>query len=277
MDFDQDFLNKKAKNIRISILKMLNKAGSGHTAGAMGLVDIFAALYFKILKHNPQNPNWQDRDYLILSNGHTVPVWYASLTEAGYFAKKELSSLRKIDSSLQGHPVFKYKKDAKNVPGIENTSGPLAQGVSQAVGLALGLKRDNKSNRVICVMGDGEQQEGQVWEAFMFANKYKLNNLIFVLDRNHIQIDGKTEQVMPLGDIRAKYEAFGLKTFEINGNNFNEIIETFKKVAKNKNSASVIIAHTIPGKGVSFMENNYKWHGKVPNKQELEMGLRELC
>ncbi len=264
-----------SQNIRINILKMLYSSGSGHLAGALGMTDIFVALYFQILKHKPYNPTWNQRDYLLVSNGHIVPVWYATLAEAGYFPQSELFNLRQLGSRLQGHPVKKYLSQ-HNLPGIENTSGPLGQGVSQAVGLALGLKKDNKPNRIICITSDGEQQEGQVWEAYMLAYKYKLNNLTYILDRNNIQIDGFTRQVMPLENLRLKYESFGLNVIEINGHDYNEIINVFESNIGNNANPNMVIVHTTPGKGVSFMENNYKWHGKVPNDQELDIAIKEL-
>ncbi len=263
-------LQKIAKQIRIDILTMLYEAGSGHSAGPLGLADIFTALYFNVLNHDPKNPLWEERDRLCLSCGHVVPVRYAAMARAGYFPLEELKTLRKINSRLQGHPSF------VDMPSLEHSSGPLGQGVSVAVGKALAAKMDNKKHFVFCITSDGEQQEGQVWEAVMFAGKNRLNNLIFILDRNNIQIDGFTEDVMPLEPLRAKYEAFGWFVIEIDGHNFQEIIDACNLAKTVFEKPSLIIAHTVPGKGVSFMENDFTWHGKPPNKEEFAKALEEL-
>ncbi|MDD5043729.1 MAG: transketolase [Patescibacteria group bacterium] len=258
-----------ANDIRQDIIRMTATAGSGHPGGALGLADIFAALYFNILKHNPQKPNWPQRDFLILSNGHVCPVLYSSLARAGYFPVKKLQTLRRLGSPLQGHP------HRGTLPGVENTSGPLGQGLGQAVGLALALKLDKKANKVFVMMSDGEQDCGSIWEAAMAANKYKLKNLIGIVDYNGIQLSGKTKDIMPLGSLRKKYESFGWKVLEIDGHNFEEILGAFAK-AKKMNGPIVIIARTVLGKGVSFMENKYEWHGKAPDKELAAKALKEL-
>ena len=256
--------------IRQDIIKMLFEAGSGHPAGALGMADIFSALYFHILNHNPAKPDWNKRDRLILSNGHICPVLYASMARAGYFPILELRTLRKLGSRLQGHP------HRTALPGLETTSGPLGSGLSQAAGLALVGRMDNAKWRVFCLLSDGEQDAGNTWEGVMLAGKYKLHNLTAVIDRNNIQIDGFTEDIMPLESLRAKYEAFNWQVLEIDGHNMQEIIDSFDKAKAILEKPTVIIAHTIPGKGVSFMENKYEWHGKPPNKEEARLALDEL-
>lgn len=263
-------LEDKANLIRRDIIEMLSQAGSGHSAGALGLADLFAALYFYVLKHDPANPMWDDRDRLVLSNGHTNPVLYATIARAGYFPVEKLATLRKFGSPLQGHP------HRGELPGVETTSGPLGCGLSQACGMALAAKLDQKKHHIVCVMSDGEQNEGNTWEAVMLAVKYKLDNLIAVLDRNKIQIDGNTEDVMPLGDLRIKYEAFGWEVIEIDGNDIDEIVTAFDQAKNVQGKPILILAHTIPGKGVSFMENDFHWHGKAPNAQEAKHALEEL-
>jgi transketolase len=264
-------LNKIANNIRQNVIKMLLKAGSGHSAGPLGMADVFTALYFTVLKHDPHRPNWKERDRVILSNGHICPVWYATLAEAGYFPKRELWTLRRLGSGLQGHP------HRGELPGVENTSGPLGQGMSVAVGLAYGLYHLSKSKaQVYCLASDGEHDEGQTWEAIMFAAKHKLPNLTVIIDRNNIQIDGPTESVMPLDSLREKYEAFNWHVLEIDGHNIAEIIAACGEAKAITEKPVCIITHTIPGKGVDFMENNYLWHGKTPNEQEAEEALRQL-
>lgn len=264
-------LEKKANEIRIDIIKMLEAAGSGHTAGPLDLSDIFAALYFNVLKHDPKNPDWEDRDILILSNGHTVPVRYATMAHAGYFPKEELKTLRKFGSRLQGHP------ERTRLPGMETTSGPLGSGLSQAAGMAHALKMDNIGHRwVYCVTGDGEMNEGNYWEGMMFAAKYKLNNLIVIVDRNNIQIDGNTENIMPLENLRDKWEAFGWHVQEIDGHNMESIIDACSMARAIVERPSVIIAHTIPGKGVPFMEYDYHYHGMMKNDQEAKDALKKL-
>ncbi len=256
--------------IRQSIISMLVEAGSGHSAGPLGMADVFTSLYFNILKHRPSQPNWTERDYLLVSNGHICPVWYATLAEAGYFDKAELLTLRKLGSRLQGHPHF------HSLPGVENTSGPLAQGLSQAAGLALGLKMDGKPNRVYCVMSDGEHQEGQVWEAYLFAGARRLSNLTVLIDRNNIQIDGETEDVLPLQPLKHKLESFNWNVLDIDGHSFDHITSACKQALATRDRPTAVICNTIPGKGVAFMENNYEWHGKPPNREEAKTALQYL-
>lgn len=274
-DASQTELTEIAQTIRRSIIVMLAQAGSGHPGGALGMADIFTALYFAVAHHDPQNPAWDERDYILLSNGHICPVLYATLAEAGYFPFEELFTLRQLGSRLQGHP------HRGSLPGIENTSGPLAQGLSQACGLALSLKRQGKPNHVFCLMSDGEQQEGQVWEAYLFAAKYQLTNLTVIIDRNNIQIDGTTDSVMPLGSLAAKLQAFDWQTQEINGNNFREVLPALQNAKDQQLRAETqkplcIIAHTTPGKGVTFMEGKYQWHGTPPTKEQAEEAVAEL-
>jgi len=264
-------LEKKANEIRQDIIKMLEKAGSGHSAGPLGLADIFTVLYFHTLKHDPKKPDWPERDILVLSNGHCVPVRYAAMAEAGYFPKKELLTLRKLGSRLQGHP------EREKLPGLETTSGPLGSGLSQACGIALALRMDKQQHRwVYVVMSDGEQDEGNIWEAALLASKYRLNNVIAITDRNNIQIDGPTESVMPLEDLKAKWEAFGWHVLEINGNDIDAIIDACSMAKAIVEKPVMIIAHTIPGKGVDFMEYDFHWHGSPPNHEQAVKALKEL-
>jgi len=267
---DTQKLEEKANLIRQDIIKMLLAAGSGHSAGPLGMADIFTALYFHILNHDPANPDWSERDRLILSNGHICPVRYATMAHAGYFPISELKTLRKLGSRLQGHP------HRTSLPGIETTSGPLGSGLSQATGLALAGRIDGAKWRVICLMSDGEQDAGNTWEAVMLAGKNKLHNLTALIDRNNIQIDGFTENIMPLENLRAKYEAFNWHVLEIDGHNFEQIIAAFGEAKAIFEKPTVIIAHNIPGKGVDFMENKFEWHGKPPNKEEAKLALDEL-
>jgi len=260
-----------ANNIRIDIIKMLERAGSGHSAGPMDLADIFTALYFDILKHDPKKPDWDQRDILLLSNGHCVPVLYATMAQAGYFEREELMTLRKFGSRLQGHP------ERNRLPGLENTSGPLGCGLSQAAGMALAMRMNHQLHRYIyVVMGDGEQNEGNVWEAAMLVSKYKLNNVIAITDRNNIQIDGPTELVMPLEDLRAKWEAFGWHVIEIDGNNIEAFIDATAMARAIVEKPVMIIAHTVAGKGVDFMEYDFHWHGTAPNVEQAKLALHEL-
>lgn len=265
-------LEKKATDIRKDVITMLEHAGSGHSAGPLGLADIFSALYFNILSIKPDEPDWSDRDVFFLSNGHCVPVQYAAMAERGYFDKDELKTLRKFGSRLQGHP------ERERLPGLENTSGPLGSGVSQAAGYAYTMKHiDDIAHRwVYFVTGDGELDEGNIWEAAMFAGKYKLNNLIGFIDRNNIQIDGSTEDVMPLEDLRGKWESFGWHVQEIDGHNIESIIDAASMARAITNKPSIVIAHTIPGKGVDFMEYDYHWHGIAPNSDQAKDALKKL-
>jgi transketolase len=264
-------LEKKANQIRQDIIKMLEHAGSGHSAGPLGLADIFTALYFEVLKHDPKKPDWEQRDILLLSNGHCVPVRYAAMAHAGYFDIKELMTLRKLGSRLQGHP------ERTRLPGMETTSGPLGSGLSQACGMALAMRMDKDLHRwVYVVMGDGELDEGNVWEAAMLAGKYRLNNIIGIVDRNNIQIDGPTEVVMPLEDLKAKWESFGWHSIEIDGNNIEAFIDACAMARAVVEKPVVIIAHTVPGKGVDFMEYDFHWHGSPPNHEEAKKALHDL-
>lgn len=264
-------LELKANSIRLEIIKMLEKAGSGHSAGPLGMADIFAAMYFDILRHDPKNPDWDERDILLLSNGHCVPVRYAAMAEAGYFSKHELSTLRKFGSRLQGHP------ERVKLPGLENTSGPLGCGLSQAIGMALAMRLNGQHHRwVYTVMGDGELNEGNIWEAAMLAPKYKLNNIIGIIDRNNIQIDGPTEVVLPLEDLKAKWESFGWHVMEIDGNNIESVIDACAMARSIVEKPIIIIAYTIPGKGVDFMEYDFHWHGMPPNHEQAIVALKEL-
>ncbi len=265
-------LKQKANELREDVIKMLESAGSGHTAGSLGLAEILAALYFNIMNYDPKNPNWEDRDVFFLSNGHTVPIQYAAMAEAGYFDKDELMTLRKLGTRLQGHP------ERTRLPGIENTSGPLGSGLSQAAGYAYALQylNDSKHRFVYVMMGDGELDEGNIWEAAMFAGKYKLSQLIAFVDRNNIQIDGSTEDVMPLENLHGKWESFGWHVLEIDGHNIESIIGAVDTAKAVTNMPTVIIAHTIPGKGVDFMEYDYKWHGVAPNNEQAKKALEKL-
>jgi transketolase len=266
-------LEIKANEIRQSIISMLLEAGSGHTAGPLGMADVFAALYFELLRHDPKNPAWEERDRLVLSNGHICPVLYATLAHAGYFPVEELQTLRKFGSRLQGHPHREY------LPLLENSSGPLGSGLSQAVGMAIADRMDQgvSSNKyVYCLMSDGEHDEGNTWEGIMLAGKEKLRNLIAIVDRNNIQIDGYTEAVMPLGDLGAKWAAFNWHVQEVDGHNISAIIDAVHTAKTVFEQPSVIIARTIPGKGVREFERKFEWHGKPPNKDEAKMALDEL-
>ena len=269
-DDEVKMIEGKAEAIRETILSMLVAAGSGHTAGPLGMADIFAAFYFHILKHDAKDPLWEERDRLMLSNGHIVPVQYATMAHAGYFPIEECLTLRKFGSRLQGHP------ERERLPGLETTAGPLGEGLSQACGMAYGLRMDGKRTRVYCLMSDGEQQEGNTWEAVMFAGKYKLSNLTAVIDRNNIQIDGMTEDVMPLESLRAKYEAFNWHVLEVNGHNIEEFCDAVDTAKAIFEKPTVIIAHTIPGKGIPEIEFDYRWHGKPPSKEEAERFMKAL-
>ena len=265
-----EFLEEMANTLREDVIEMLLEAGSGHSAGPLGMADIFSALYFHVLNHDPKDPDWADRDRLILSNGHICPIRYAAMARAGYFPIEELLTLRKINSRLQGHP------HRKALPGVETTSGPLGSGLSQSIGVALAGKLDSKKYRVFCAMSDGELEEGDTWEAFMFAGKNKLSNLTAIIDRNNIQIDGNTEDVMSLEPLKEKFESFKWHVIEIDGHNIEQFIDATNEAKAIHEKPTVIIAHTIPGKGVSFMENDYTWHGKPPTKEEAAKALNEL-
>jgi len=269
-DYSLQNLNDTALTVRESIITMLLEAKSGHSAGSLGMADVFTALYFVIIKHDPANPTWAERDRVMLSNGHICPVLYATLAEAGYFSKAELRTLRQIDSRLQGHPHL------GTLPGVENTSGPLGQGLSQACGVAHALKMDNHDNRVYCLTSDAEHQEGQTWEAYQYAAKYMLDNLTVFVDRNNIQIEGETEDVMPLEPFKDKLQAFGWHVQEIDGNDMDSIIRSIHQAQQIQKKPSVIICNTIPGKGVEFMEGDFRWHGQPPNKDQAKEALKDL-
>lgn len=258
-----------AKELRRDVIKMLTQAGSGHTGGSLGMADVMATLYFEVAKLDPQNPDWPKRDRILLSNGHICPILYATLARRGFFPVEELKSLRQLGSRLQGHPHY------GELPGVENTSGPLGQGISQAVGMALAGRMYKNDYRVFCLMSDGELDEGQCWEAFLLASKEKLDNLTMIIDRNNIQLSGKTEQILPLEPLKEKLASFGLDVVEIDGHNFKEIIAALVD-GRVGDKPRAIIAKTIMGKGVSFMENDFHWHGKAPTAAEAEKALLEL-
>jgi transketolase len=259
-----------ANRLRTDVIEMVSRAGSGHIAGPLDMADIFAAMYFHILRHDPKRPDWPNRDRLVLSNGHICPVQYATLAHAGYFPVEELKTLRRIGTRLQGHP------HRGTVPGIETTSGPLGSGISQAIGMALAAQLDGKKWRTYCLTSDGEHEEGNTWEAVMFAGKNRLSNLTVIIDRNNIQIDGFTEDIMPLEPLREKYESFNWHVLEIDGHNFEEIVAAVAEAQAIHEMPTVIIAHTIPGKGVDFMENDYLWHSKPFKPGEAKQALHEL-
>lgn len=263
-------LERTAEKVRETIIRMLVAAGSGHTAGPLGLADIFTALYFHVLVHDPEHPDWDGRDRLFLSNGHTAPVRYAAMAHAGYFPIAECDTLRKFGSRLQGHP------ERVRLPGLESTSGPLGEGLSQAAGMAYALRMDGKKNRVYCVMSDGEQEEGNIWEAALFAGKYRLANLTAIMDRNNIQIDGMTEDVMPLEPLADKYRAFNWHVIEVSGHDFAALISAIEEAKEISEKPTLILAHTIPGKGVPDIEYDYTWHGKPPTAEEAKKFLKEL-
>ena len=263
-------LELKANEARELLIEMLVEAGSGHTAGPLGMADIFTAMYFHVLKHDPKNPNWDERDWLILSNGHITPIRYVVMAMAGYFPVEELKTLRKLGTRLQGHP------ERERLPGVETTSGPLGSGLGQAAGVAYAMRMDGKPNRVYCFMSDAEHDAGNIWESAMFAGKYKLHNLTGVIDRNNIQINGMTEDIMPLESLRAKYEAFNWHVLEVDGHNIEQFVDAVEEAKAIFEKPTVIIAHTIPGKGVKEIEFDYKWHGKPPKPEEAKKFLNEL-
>lgn len=259
-------LEEKAKQVRISIIEMLAEAKSGHTAGPLGMADIFTALYFNILKHDPKNPSWPLRDRLVLSNGHICPVLYASMAHAGYFPVEELKTLRKFGSRLQGHPHREY------LPMLETSSGPLGSGLSQAVGMAIADRIDNGKMTprfIYALLSDGEHDEGQIWEAGLLAGKEKLGNLIAIIDRNNIQIDGYTEDIMPLAPLYDKWKSFGWHVQEIDGHDMRAVVGAVREAQAVFDKPSMIIAHTIPGRGVSFMEKRFEWHGTPPGLSDI--------
>ena len=263
-------LEEKAIKIRELIIEALVEAGSGHTAGPLGMADIFTALYFHVLNHDPKNPEWPERDRLFLSNGHICPVRYATMALAGYFPVKELKTLRKYGSRLQGHP------ERERLPGVETTSGPLGSGLGQAAGYAYAARMDKKQFRVYCIMSDGEQEAGNTWESAMFAGKYKLSNLTAIIDRNNIQIDGMTEDIMPLEPLKAKYEAFNWHVLEVDGHNIKEFVNAVQLAKTISEKPTAIIAHTIPGKGVPDIKGDYLWHGIPPKPDEAKHFLNDI-
>ena len=268
---DLEKLGLLARAIRQSVVRSLAEAGSGHLGGSLGSADIFTALYFSVIRHTPDEPLWPGRDRFILSIGHIAPVLYATLAEAGYFRKEELLSLRKLGSRLQGHPGRDHQ-----LPGLEISAGSLGQGLSVSVGMALALKMDRLDNRVYCLCGDGELQEGSVWEAAMSAAHHKLNNLTVIIDRNSLQIDGSTEKVMALEPLKKKWEAFGWQALECDGHDFRSLLPAFNKARMELLHPSVIIAKTVMGKGIASIEGDYRWHGKAPTKEQAVAFLREL-
>jgi len=267
---DLDFLKKKAKTLRVEILKMLTEAGSGHTGGSLSSADIVAALYFYKMRHSPQAPKWRERDRFILSKGHAAPVLYAALALSGYFEKPLLKTLRKLGSPLQGHPC------SKKLPGVEISTGSLGQGLSIANGIALGLKLDNLPSRVYCLIGDGESQEGQIWEAAMTAAHYRLDNLCAIIDNNGLQIDGRCSDVMGIEPIVQKWEAFGWYVIDIDGHNMGSIVDAFDEAESVKGKPTMVVARTVKGKGVCFFEGKVEYHGLAPTQDELQSALKEL-
>jgi transketolase len=270
LDANLPEIQNTAREARRWIVKMIHEAGSGHPGGSLSAVDILTALYFRVMRHDPGNPLWEDRDRLVLSKGHSAPALYSTLALSGYFEKEELLTLRKLGSRLQGHP-------SKNkTPGIDMSTGSLGQGLSIAIGMALGARLDRKDYRVYCILGDGESQEGQLWEAAMAASHYKVDNLCAILDRNQLQIDGPTEKIMSLEPLFPKFKAFGWHVIEVNGHDLKELLRAFHEAETYKGKPTIIIANTIKGKGISFMEGSLKFHGKAPSKEELEQALEEL-
>lgn len=267
---DVTHLESIARSVRIKIVKMLHQAGSGHTGGSLSATDIAVAIYFSKMRFDPQNPSWEERDRFILSKGHAAPLQYAIMAEAGYFPSETLDDLRTTESPLQGHPC------CKRLPGIEVSTGSLGQGLSVANGIALGLRLDKKTARVYCIMGDGEIQEGQIWEAAMTAAHYNVDNLCAVVDNNGLQIDGPVEEVMKISPICDKWTAFGWHAIEVDGHRMNDILKALDEAEGIKGKPSVIIAHTVKGKGVSLFENKVEYHGVAPSAEELERALEQL-
>jgi transketolase len=262
-------LEEKAKQVRRLIIQMLAEAGSGHPGGSLSATDLITVLYFSVLQHNPKDPHWPERDRFHMSKGHCCPLWYAVLAESGYFPKEKLLTLRKLGSMLQGHPD-------RRTPGVDVASGSLGQGLSVALGMSLAAKIDKRNYRVYVLMGDGETQEGNIWEAAMASSHYKCDNLCAMLDYNGFQIDGKIKDIMNLEPVVAKWQAFGWHTIEIDGHNMKEILSAYQEAKETKGRPSIIVAHTIKGKGVSFMENVVDFHGRAPTKEEAEKALKEL-
>ncbi len=269
-------LHKIAYQVRQDVLRMTVLSESGHLAGSFSGSETMVALYFAdILRHDPKRPNWEKRDFFILSKGHVCPTLYSVLARKGFFEVQELDEYAKLGSRLQGHPHFAFGSK-HNLPGIENTSGSLGQGISQAAGIAIGLKMDGKKNHVFCLMSDGEQQEGQVWEAYTFINHHNLDNFVGLIDCNKIQISGKIKNVLPIRDLKLKLLAFGFRVFEADGHDFADLIKKLKLAKSHERKATVVLLNTIAGKGVSFMENDSKWHSHVPNESEYSQAMKEL-
>ncbi len=269
-DYTPEQLKRKANELRLHVIEMTTAAGSGHPGGSLSAADLIAALYFKVMRHDPKNPQWEDRDRFVLSKGHVAPVLYAALAEAGYFPVEDLVTLRKMGSKLQGHPV------RGKVPGVEMSTGSLGQGLSMAAGIALAGKIDSKDYYTYCLTGDGELQSGQNWEAAMFAAHYKLSKLIAFVDRNHLQIEGDTEKVMGLNDVADKFLSFGWNVYEVDGHDIDRLLGAIALAKENKDGPSVIIMETVKGKGVSFMENNAGFHGRACKPEEYEQAVKEL-
>ena len=269
-DYTPEQLKRKANELRLHVIEMTTAAGSGHPGGSLSAADLIAALYFKVMRHDPKNPQWDERDRFVLSKGHVAPVLYAALAEAGYFPVEDLITLRKMGSKLQGHPV------RGKVPGVEMSTGSLGQGLSMAAGIALAGKIDSKDYYTYCLTGDGELQSGQNWEAAMFAAHYKLSKLIAFVDRNHLQIEGDTEKVMGLNDIADKFLSFGWNVYEVNGHDMDRLLGAIDLAKQNEDGPSVIIMETVKGKGVSFMENNAGFHGRACKPEEYEQAVKEL-
>lgn len=269
-DYSINQIKETANLLRQDVIKMISLAGSGHPAGSLGMADIFAVLYFKVLSHDLKDPNWEDRERVILSNGHICPILYATLARSGYFPIEDLAKLRQFGSPLQGHPA------KKNLPIIEASSGSLGHGLSVACGMSLAARFNNKNYQVWCITSDGEHQEGSTWEAIMLASKYKLSNLNVIVDRNAIQLSGDVSQIMPIESLKTKYQNFGWNVIEVDGHVPEEILSALERSRQFDSGPKVVLAKTIPGKGVSFMENKWEWHGKAPNQEEAEQALREL-
>ncbi|MEE9322967.1 MAG: transketolase [Candidatus Aenigmarchaeota archaeon] len=270
MKYGIDEMKKVAKDVRKDIIKMTTEAGSGHPGGSLSSVEIMVSLYFHVMNHNPKDHKWEKRDRFVLSKGHVCPVLYSTLARSGYFPADELVTLRKLGSRLQGHP------DRKKLPYLEISCGSLGQGLSIAVGMSIGLRMDKKDQRVYCLMGDGECDEGQIWEAAMSGAHYNLDNLCGIVDVNGLQIDGRTKDVMSLEPLEKKWEAFGWNVIEIDGHSFEQLIKAFEEANNIKGKPTVILANTVKGKGVSFMEHKAEWHGKAPTKEEAEIALKDL-
>jgi len=264
-------LEETAKLLRRHVVSMLHEAGSGHPGGSLSAADLVTALYFRVLRHDPATPSWEDRDRFIMSKGHAVPIVYAAMAETGYFPVEELKTLRKLNSRLQGHP------SVKDLPGIEASTGSLGQGLSIGLGMALGLRMDGRDSRTFVVMGDGEIQEGQVWEAAMAAAQFKTDNLIGIVDRNHFQLDGSTADIMEVDSVVDKWKAFGWRVIEADGHSMKAVVEALESACEKTGRPTMIVAETVKGKGVSFMENNNDFHGMAPSDEQLEIALKELA